>query len=136
MDRAKHALIAEDDFATRWRMKRLMEPHICCDIAVSSSEVLQAFKISNEDGMPYNIMILNVALPGAPILETITEIRRREAHRNLQGAERIAFVVVTDVDSKEPSLGEILSQCEGHIQRPIQKGDFLGQLHSLGFLQT
>jgi CheY-like chemotaxis protein len=136
MEKAIRALIAEDDFATRWRMKRLIEPYICCDIAVNSSEVLLAFEISQDDGTPYDIMLIDVDLPGNTPAEIIADIRKREANRNIVRLDQIKFVAISRHDTSSRALSEILSQCEGHITRPINKGDFLGQLHSMGFLQS
>lgn len=136
MEKASRALIAEEDFQTRWRMKRLMEPHLCCDIAVNSSEVLFAFEISQEDGTPYDLMLMDLALPGRRFLETVKEIRRSEDLRKIAGGDRIKFVAISSIDTPRQKLLEIQSHCEGHIVKPLRKGDFLGQLHSMGFLQS
>ena len=136
MEKAIRALIAEDHFATRWRMKRLMEPHICCDIAVNGDEVLSAFQMSQEDGTPYDIMLIDLELPGGDPQKIIADIRKREERRNIVRLDKIKFVAISTPDTPRNALIEILSQCEGHVTKPIRKGDFLGQLHSMGFLQT
>jgi two-component system chemotaxis response regulator CheY len=136
MDKQKRALIAENDFHTRWRMKRLMEPHICCDVAVTGDEVVAAFDISQEDGTPYDIMLIDLDLPGKTLMEPVADIRQKEETREIARLDRIKFVVISGTDDPREMLSEVLSQCEGFVRRPVEKGEFLGQLHSMGFLQS
>ena len=64
MNKERRALIAEHDFTSRWTIQRLLEPYTCCDVATCGKEALLAFHLAYEEGIPYDIVLLDNVLQG------------------------------------------------------------------------
>jgi two-component system chemotaxis response regulator CheY len=136
MDKERRGLIAEHDFSCRWNIQRLLEPYVCCDVATCGEEAVLAFRWSYEEGMPYDLILLDSVLPAKGGGEVFAQMRGIERVKKVPDSDRAKVVLVTSLDDDQAAEDALRSQCEGWVVKPIAKSDFLGQLHSLGFLRA
>ena len=136
MDKERRALIAEHDFTSRWTIQRLLEPYTCCDVATCGKEALLAFHLAYEEGIPYDIVLLDNVLPEMGGQDVLEQIRVIERGKQIPESERAKVVLITQLGDSEGPLDKLKAQCEAWVVKPIAKSDFLGELHSLGFLRA
>jgi two-component system chemotaxis response regulator CheY len=137
MEKVLRTLIVEDEFLSRRLMHRLLEPYALCDIAVTGDEALQAVDLSCSEGTPYGLILLDTALPRTSATSLLTAIRSLEKQKRILDHERAKVVIVSGSGAEGGVEASLLRrECEGRVLKPINRGDFLGQLHSLGFLQA
>ena len=74
-------LVVEDDFISRRLLCRYLEPHGECDVAVNGNEALSAFKQALSSGQYYDLICLDIMMPGMDGQETLKRMRilEREA---------------------------------------------------------
>ena len=135
--RGKRALIVEEEFYSRWYLRRLLEPYTRCDVVVRGEEAVDIFRLSMDSGTPYALVLLDVRLPemnGDTVLREIRKIERRK--RELSKTERAKVILITPSEEEDTLPEQIRNECEGLIAKPIAKAAFLEQLTTLGLISA
>lgn len=135
--RGKRALIVEEEFYSRWYLRRVLEPYTRCDVVVRGEEAVDIFRLSVDSGTPYALVFLDMRLPemnGSAVLKEIRRIEKRG--RNRSGNQRTKVLLITSDADLENLPEQLKEECEGHIAKPIAKGEILQKLSSLGLISA
>ena len=113
-------LIVDDDFISRSLMLAILSKRARCDVAVSSEEALLAFKTARKNKDPYDIVFLDILMPGERGTEVLNQIAAFEDSRNLTGRERTGIIMVSSIDDPKEIMGAFRDQCDGYLIKPIK----------------
>ena len=135
--RGKRALIVEEEFYSRWYLRRVLEPYTRCDVVVRGEEAVDIYRLSVDSGTPYALVFLDMRLPemnGDAVLREIRRIERRS--RSQDGVQRTKVLLISSDDDIERLPAQLMEECEGHIAKPIAEGEILRKLSSLGLISA
>ena len=135
--RGKRALIVEEEFYSRWYLRRVLAPYTRCDVVVRGEEAVDVFRLSVDSGTPYALVLLDLRLPemnGDAVLREIRRIEKRNKKRT--GNDRTKVLLITADGDAAGVPQQLLRECEGWIGKPITKGEILKKLHSLGLISV
>ena len=124
-------LVAEDDFVSRKILQVILSPYGICDIAVDGEEAIQAFKVAFEEGELYDLVCLDIMMPGADGQEVLKTIRGIEKENGIGGLDGAKVLMVTALNDGDNIMRAFREQCEGYITKPVDKQRLLGQLREL-----
>ena len=124
-------LVAEDDFVSRRILQVILSPYGICDIAADGEEAIQAFKVAFEEGELYDLVCLDIMMPGADGQEVLKIIRRIEKENCIGGLDGAKVLMVTALNDGDNIMKAFREQCEGYITKPVDKQRLLGQLREL-----
>lgn len=123
-------LVVEDDFISRRLLCRYLETFGECDVAVNGNEAVAAVRQSLTVGEPYDLVCLDIMMPGLSGHETLQEVRRLETQH---GAERrVRVIMTTALEDKETVARAFAAQADGYVTKPIDKKRFIETLRELG----
>ena len=88
-------LIVEDDFLSRNILRDLVSEYGVCDLAVDGEEAIMAFDLAWEDGAPYDLIFMDIMMPGTNGLEAVKRIRAMEKERGINGRRESKIVMTT-----------------------------------------
>lgn len=71
-------LLAEDDFVTRKFMTNFLSKYGECDVTVDGMEAVDAFMMAMEEDNPYDLVCLDIMMPGLNDVDTLRSIRKQE----------------------------------------------------------
>lgn len=125
------SLIVEDDFTNRRILQKFLQEYGEVHIAVSGIEAVEAFRQSRHANQPYDLICLDILLPGLSGQEVLTEIRSEEESDVIQN-HRAKIVMVTGLDDKSSVLQAFREQCDAYIVKPVDVRTFREQLDALG----
>ena len=134
--RGKRALLVEEEFYSRWFIRRLLEPYTRCDVVVRGEEAVDSFRISVDSGAPYEFVLLDMRLPEMSADAVLREIRAIEEMGAETGGARTKVILITTDGAVQEVPEQLREQCEGLIPKPIAEDDLLSQLQSLGLLSV
>jgi two-component system chemotaxis response regulator CheY len=123
-------LVVEDDFISRRLLCRYLETFGECDVAVNGNEAVAAVRQSLTAGEPYDLVCLDIMMPGLSGHETLQEVRRLEAQQG--GGGRIRIIMTTALEDKETVARAFAAQADGYVTKPIDKRRFIETLRDLG----
>jgi two-component system, chemotaxis family, chemotaxis protein CheY len=131
-DKDMRVLVVEDDFISRRLLCRYLEPHGECDVAVNGNEALSAFRQALLTGQYYDLICLDIMMPGMDGQETLKRIRILEREANVDAARGVKVIMTSALEDQENVLAAYNNSCAGYVVKPIEKRKFLETLQDIG----
>ncbi len=128
-------LIVEDDFISRRLLSRYLESFGTCDMAVNGEEALAAVRTTLDSGNHYELVCLDIMMPGMGGQEVLEEIRSLELQHNLTEDEKCKVVMTSALEQQEIIDKALGSNADGYVVKPIIKRKFLKMLEEIGLME-
>jgi two-component system chemotaxis response regulator CheY len=128
------SLIVEDEFTSRMQLKYFLEKHGPCDIAVNSAEAVDAFKMSIVNQTPYDVMCLDIMLPGKNGHETLKEIRAIEERVSANGKQPIRIFMTTALADIRNVADSYMELCDEYLKKPVEQKTLDEALRKYGLI--
>lgn len=113
-----HILIVEDDVPSQLFLKTVLQGYGSCTVAGDGVEAVRAYAEAAAGGSPFDIVFMDIMMPGMDGLTAIDRIREFEA----QGPHRVsrpAQVVV--VTATQDTQNIIHAYCAGNVFAYLKK---------------
>jgi len=127
-------LIAEDEFTSRRLLEHVLSTYGPCQTAVNGDEALEAFEAAIAEGEPFDLVCLDILMPGLDGQDVLRAIRAVEEANDIapeSGAKVIMTSVLKDGSNVMRAFRE---QCDAYLVKPVDRPKFEHQLRSLGLI--
>jgi len=121
-------LIVDDDFLSRKLLARELRKLGPCAQACGGEEGLQAYKSALAEGAPYDLILLDIVMPGMDGGELLRMIRAEENSRGATGDRRCAIAMATTQADKDTVVRSFRDEADGYIIKPYTPGSVLRYL--------
>ncbi len=125
-------LVVEDDFISRRLLCRYLQAYAECDVAVNGNEAVGAFKQVLMANERYDLVCLDIMMPGMDGQETLKRLRALEQEHGVTDAERAHVIMTTALEDQDNVMAAFTNACDGYVVKPIEKKKFLETLQSIG----
>ena len=125
-------LVVEDDFISRRLLNRYLESFGDCDVAINGNEALAAVRNALEAGKNYDLICLDIMMPGIDGHETLEQIRAMEAKRGLSQGKGSRIIMTTALEDEASVKQAYDASADGYVTKPIDRNRFLDELKKLG----
>jgi phosphoserine phosphatase RsbU/P len=130
-----NTLIVENDFSSRRLLQKFLSPYGICDVATNGSEALWAFKAAWKEGQLYNLLCLDLMIPGMEDLEVQREIRNMEEEMGIRGGNRLKMILTGTSEGPPQKKEDWDPEREVYLTKPISKQKLLKEVANLGLLE-
>jgi two-component system chemotaxis response regulator CheY len=127
------SLIIEDDHTTRTILQKWMSEYGKCSSYSNGEEGSEAFEISLNSGHPYDLICLDICMPGINGHETLERIRGQEKAMGIKTGKGCKVLMVTANNDSENVLKAFKGECDGYLAKPLSKSKLVTQLKTFGF---
>jgi len=126
-------LLAEDDFASRKFMGKLLAQYGECDETVDGEEASDAFAMAMEDGQPYELVCLDVMMPVMDGYQVLQSIREMEEKSGIPETGRAKIIMVTALNEENSAkkAENLANHADAHVGKPIDVEKFEQVLRGL-----
>lgn len=115
------SLIVDDEYISRRVLQEIVRPYGDFEAVASGEEALMAFTLSQDEGRPFELVLLDIEMSGMDGHETLRRLREVEAKRGIIG-RRGAKVVMTTVRKDPDSVfAAFRDQCEAYLIKPVTR---------------
>lgn len=128
-------LIAEDDFASRKFLLRFLQQYGECDVTVDGQEAIEAFEMAMDDEEPYDLICLDIMMPGVDGYEALKAMRKMEEERDVPESDRVKIIMTTALNDGRNVTKAFSLGCVAYAGKPIDKEKFLNELEKLGLVK-
>ena len=128
-------LIVEDDFVNRLVLQKRLEQYGEVHIAVNGDEALQAVKSLLDNKDRYDLICLDIMLPGMDGHEALKQIRAAESESGYQVGQGSRIVMTTALKDADNVMGAFRGEADGYLVKPIEADQLHKQLQTLGLLE-
>nr|WP_320115770.1 response regulator [uncultured Desulfuromonas sp.] len=125
-------LIVEDDFLSRKLMLAYLKSSGECDVASDGLEALEAFNMAHDEGEPYDLITLDIMMPGKNGQEVLKEIRQIEQQRGILFSDGVKIIMTTALEDSRNIMEAFKNQCEGYLVKPIEQEKLMEKLNEMG----
>jgi two-component system chemotaxis response regulator CheY len=129
-------LVVEDDFISRRLLCRYLQAHGECDVAVNGNEAIGAFKQILLGNERYDLVCLDIMMPGMDGQETLKRLRVLEREHGILDADRAKVIMTTALEDHDNVMAAFSNACDGYVVKPIEKRKFLETLQEIGLQIT
>lgn len=124
-------LIAEDDFASRKFMLRFLSMYGECDVTVDGSEAVQAFEMALESNEGYDLVCLDIMMPGEDGYQALKKMRDIENKMKIPENKRAKIIMTTALNEKRNVKKAFDLGCNAYAGKPIDQEKFINVLKKL-----
>ena len=131
-----NCLIVDDLIENCKQMHDILLPYGMCDTVDNGQAALDLFEAALEEGVPYDLVLLDIVMPDMDGQETLKRMRDIEQAHMEPGSETV-IIMVTAVDAGT-EVAEAFEQgrCTGYLHKPISRGRLLVMLSEHGLIPT
>ncbi len=119
------ALIVDDDAINCKLLKEILKGKASCEIAFSGEEALAAFR-SASDTKPFDVILLDIAMPEMDGMEVLHKIREEEKAKGILLGEGVPVLMLTA--HKEKAMKSFSAGCDDFIVKPLDPKKLLEKL--------
>ena len=120
-------LIVDDLLQNRKLLADLLRPYGQCDTVVDGQEAIDIFEGRLVDGDPYDLVLLDIMMPGVDGQEALAGMRQIERERH--SSKEAIIIMVTAVDESQDVLKAFFrGGCDDYLIKPITKEDLFKKL--------
>lgn len=128
-------LIVDDDAVCRALLKEFLSQHGHCTYAYDGQEAIDAVRLALEDHQPYNLICLDIMMPGTNGHEALAAIRQLEDMHGICGSDRVNVIMTTALRDSKHCIQSFREGCECYLTKPIDEGELLASMRRLGLLE-
>ncbi len=127
-------LLAEDDFASRKFMDKLLSQYGDCDVTVDGEEAVAAFMMALEEDNPYDLACLDVMMPVLDGYQVLKAIRDIEAEKGVPKEKQVKVIMTTALNEERNVKKAFELGCEAYSGKPIDVDKFEKVLKKLNLI--
>lgn len=126
-------LIVDDLFNNRKLLRDMLKQYGQCDMVGEGAEGVEMFEGALLEGQSYNLVLLDIMMPGMNGQEVLVKMRRVEQEQGV--TQQAVIIMVTAVDSPQTVLKAFYQGgCDDYIVKPFKQDDLLDKLRSFNLL--
>lgn len=126
-------LIVDDEFASRRLLQAILSPYGQCDVAVDGKEAIEAFKLAWEEMRPYELICMDIMMPGTDGQQALKKIREIEQDMGIRGAEEVKVIMTTALDDPKTVVEAYYrGGATSYIVKPIGHKKLIEEIRLLG----
>jgi two-component system chemotaxis response regulator CheY len=127
-------LIVEDDSTSRLLMQEFLKGFGLTHIAVNGQEAVEAIRVALLSGHHYNLICLDIMMPGLNGQQALRKIREMEEERGIFSSDGAKIIMTTALDDMQNKISAFSGLCDGYLAKPIYKERLLAELRKLALI--
>jgi two-component system chemotaxis response regulator CheY len=125
-------LIVEDDFTSRLLLQTFLARYGECHFAVNGEEAEKAFEVASGTGVPYDLICMDILMPGTHGTEVVRRLRDLEESRGIGYREGAKIIMTTGVTDMKEVFKSFNNLCNGYVTKPIDTAKLLKEIEKVG----
>ncbi len=114
-------LIVEDEALSRTMLRRMMVRFGECVAVGSGEEAIAKFRDATTSWAPFNLITLDVSMPGMDGIETLNKIKEIEKEKRIPKEKQVKILMVTVHSDKDTIIKCKQAECDDYIVKPFSE---------------
>jgi two-component system, chemotaxis family, chemotaxis protein CheY len=127
-------LVVDDDGVCRALLEAMLSPYGRCHFADCGREAVDAFRRALEQGKPFDLVCLDIMMPGMNGHDALKAIRAIEAEHGILGSDGVRVIMTTALRDSKHCVQSFREGCESYVTKPVHEGEFLQRMRELSLL--
>lgn len=128
------SLVVDDEIVSRKKMEKIMTAFGICVAVENGPDALKAFEESIGKGEVFDLVTLDVSMPGMDGTEVLFEIRMIEQQKNIPKENRVKVIMVTGQSDKDLVITCMQAGCDGYVVKPFDSAIMAEKIKQIGII--
>ncbi|MBF0624331.1 MAG: response regulator [Magnetococcales bacterium] len=129
-------LIVDDLFENRKLLRAILQPFGQCDMVANGREALDFFEMGLLDGDPFDLVLLDIMMPGMDGQEVLKRMRALEREHWVHGRRDSVIIMVTALGSPRQVTDAFFKGCcTDYVTKPVTRTVLLDKLREYGLIR-
>ena len=129
-------LIVEDEPTSRLLLQAILSGYGDCDIATDGEEAVEAFRSAFEQGVPYDLVCMDIMMPKLDGHKALAKIRSVEKEGNVSAEGAVKVIMTTALGDPKNVVKALYGEGAGsYLVKPIGKQKLLEELRCMGLIE-
>ncbi len=129
------ALIVDDDNINKKYLEEVLSPYAECHLASNGSEGLETFRKEFDQGAPFDLVLMDIMMPGMDGHQAVESIRHFETGNNIPEADQVKVIMISSLDDpKNVSRAFFQGQATSYLTKPFHHEVLIEELNKLKLL--
>lgn len=124
-------LIVEDNPIAQLLQKSIMSSFGVCDAVSDGEKALELFNLSLSEESPYQIILLDLVMPGINGSDVLKKIRSLEEQKKIKGLNRSKIIIITTTKDSSVLMDLFRAETDAYIIKPLTKDKIKRELKNL-----
>ena len=126
------SLIVDDDMVSRIKLGKILSSYGECVVVENGEAGLLAFIQARRENAPFDLVCLDVSMPGKDGTEVLFEMREIEQKLKLGPGQTARILMTTAHRDKDTVITSIQAGCDGYLVKPFDRHKILSKFNQLG----
>jgi two-component system chemotaxis response regulator CheY len=127
-------LVVEDDYISRRLLCRYLEPYGKCEEAVNGKEAVAAVRLALDAGEHYDLICLDIMMPGLDGQQALEIIRRLETEHEIQIGRGAKVIMTSAMEDNQNIMQAFMASADGYVVKPIERLKFVATMEEIGLV--
>lgn len=123
-------LVADDELVSRDKLQKILEPYGTVEGFEDGTAAIEAFQKAWAGGIPYDLLMLDVIMPGlggTQALQVIRQIEKRESY-----SKKAQVFIVSSKSDRSTIIAAVQAGCNGFVVKPFNPEIIAQKLKEIG----
>jgi two-component system chemotaxis response regulator CheY len=125
-------LIADDDKMCRDLLGAQLGSFGKCQFASDGDSLVEAFKLASSRGEPYQLVMIDIMMPGTDGIEALRQIRAYETEKEIPIDLRAKAIMTTALDDRRSITQAFGEEADGYLIKPVEYDSLAKMVEQLG----
>ena len=125
-------LIVDDEMVSRTKLELIMENFGDCKSVDHGDDALASFLKAHRNADPFNLIMLDINLPGMDGIQLLSAIRNAELELDIDQSRKAKILMTTSYRDKDRIVASVQSGCDDYIGKPFDLDLIRNKLNKLG----
>lgn len=125
-------LIIDDEMVSRTKLELIMEYFGDCKTLAHGDDALAVFHEAHRENDPFNLIMLDINLPGMDGIQVLSAIRKAENELNIDETRQAKILMTSSYRDKNRIVASVQSGCDDYIGKPFDLDLIRNKLDKLG----
>ena len=125
-------LVVDDELVSRKKMGKIMTAFGQCVAVENGEDALKEFEEAIGKGDGFDLITLDVSMPGMDGTEVLFEIRMTEQKKNIPKENKVKVIMVTGQSDKDLVITCMQAGCDGYVVKPFDSAIMAEKIKQIG----
>lgn len=124
------SLIVDDDSVCRKLLRSILAPLGVCDEARDGKQTMEQWRQARSQGSPYQLLCLDIMLPGADGRDILSALRGDLGH----ASDQLKVLVISSLDPQDAAYKDLTGIADGVLAKPVNREALIEKLRAMGLV--